>query len=50
MGNYAYFIFLVLAFIVGIIILKKVAGCLMKSVLFVIIIAVLVAVYFIFLK
>ena len=35
---------------IHVIILKKVAGCLMKSVLFVIIIAILVAVYFIFLK
>lgn len=50
MVNYAYYIFIIIAFIVAVIVFKKVAGCLMKSLFFAIIIAVLTALYFMYFK
>lgn len=49
-NNLAYYIFCIIAFIVGIIVLRKVAGCLLKSVLFAILVAALAVIYFMYLK
>ncbi len=46
MESFAYYIFCIIAAIIGIVIFKKVAGCLMKSLFFALIIAVLAAIYF----
>lgn len=43
MENFGYYIFCIIALIVGIFVIKKVAGCLMKTIFFIIIIAVLAA-------
>lgn len=50
MEDFVYYIFCVIALIVAIFILKKVAGCLIKSIIFAVIIAVLVAIYFLYIK
>lgn len=50
MENFGYYIFCIIALIVGIFIFKKVAGCLMKTIFFFIIIAVLAACYYMFFK
>lgn len=50
MENFAYYIFCIIAAIVAIIVLKKVAGCLMKSLFFAVIITALVALYFWYFK
>ena len=50
MENFAYYIFCIIDAIVAIIVLKKVAGCLMKSLFFAVIIAALVALYFWYFK
>lgn len=50
MENLALFIFSLIAFVVGVIIFKKVAGCLIKTILITVVVAVLVAIYFMFIK
>lgn len=50
MENFAYYIFCLIALIVAIFIFKKVAGCLIKSIIFAVILAVLVALYFMYFK
>ena len=50
MENFAYYAFCLVAIIIGIIVLKKVAGCLMRTLFFAAIIAVLAALYFIYFK
>lgn len=50
MENFGYYIFCIIALIVGIFVIKKVAGCLMKTIFFIIIIAVLAACYYLFVK
>lgn len=50
MIDFAYYIFCAIAFIVAFFIIKKVAGCLLRTLLFAIIIGVLVALYFYFFK
>ena len=46
MENFGYYIFCIIALIVGIFVIKKVAGCLMKTIFFIIIIAVLAAFFY----
>lgn len=46
MENYIYYIFCLIAIIVGVVIVKKVAGCLIKSVILLAIIAVMAYIYF----
>lgn len=48
MENFLYYIFCLVALIVGIILFKKVAGCLIKIILFSIIIAVLAIVWYMY--
>lgn len=50
MENFAYYIFCLIALIMAILIFKKVAGCLIKSIIFAVILAVLVALYFMYFK
>ena len=50
MGSFAYYVFIIIAAIVAIIVFKKVAGCLMKSLFFAVIIAVLATLYFLYFK
>lgn len=50
MDNFAYYIFCIVAIIVAVLVLKKVAGCLIKTVIFVAIVAALAAVYFLYFK
>ena len=50
MGNFAYYVFCVIALIVAIFVLKKMAGCLIKTIIFAIVLAVLAAIYFLYLK
>ena len=50
MENFAEYSLCMIAAIVSIIVLKKVAGCLMKSLFFAVIIAALVALYFWYFK
>lgn len=49
-NSFVYYIFCIIAFIVGIVVLRKVAGCLLKSVLLAIIIAAFAVIYFMYLK
>ena len=44
-SSFSYYIFCLVAFIVGFFIVKKVAGCLVRSVIFAVIVAILAAVY-----
>lgn len=50
MENFAYYVFLVIAAIVAGFVLKKVAGCLMKTIFLAVIVAVLLAIYFLYFK
>lgn len=50
MGSFVYYVFLIIAVIVAVIVFKKVAGCLMKSLFVAVIIAVLAALYFLYFK
>lgn len=50
MENFLYYIFCIVAFIVAVFVMKKVASCMIKSVIFVIIIGILAVVYFMFMK
>lgn len=45
-----YYIFCVIALIVGVIVLKKVAGCLIKSVILILVLAALAVVYYMYFK
>ncbi len=50
MGNLSYYIFCLIGLIVAVLIFKKVAGCLIKSIIMAVIVGVLVALYFMFFK
>ncbi len=50
MENIAYYIFCIVAFIIAVVVLKKVAGCLLKTVLIGGIIALLFAIYYLYFK
>lgn len=50
MENFLYYVFCVIALIVAVFVLKKVAGCLIKSIIFAVIVAVLAVVYYIYFK
>lgn len=46
MNNFLYFIFVIVVFIVAFTLLKKIAGCLIKTVIFAIIAVILAVIYF----
>lgn len=48
--NFISYIFGLIAFIVGIVIFKKVAGCLLKTIVIAVVVAVLFIIYFMFIK
>lgn len=48
--DFTYYIFCIIALIVGFLLVKKIAGCMIKSVIMIVIIAVLAAIYFIYLS
>lgn len=50
MSDFAYYIFCGIIIILAIIAIKKVAGCLLRTVLFAVAIAILIGVYFMFIK
>lgn len=50
MGNFGYYIFCIIALVVVFFILKKIAGCLMKTLVLAVLVGVLVAVYFLVFK
>ncbi|MCD8297812.1 MAG: hypothetical protein LUC88_09595 [Prevotella sp.] len=49
-GDFAYYIYCLIGLIVAIFVFKKVAGCLIRTIIFAIILAVLVAIYYYFFK
>lgn len=49
MSNIAYFIFVIIVFVVAFMFVKKVAGCLIKTIIFAIIAVILAVIYFKFL-
>jgi len=46
--NFGYFIFILIAIVVGIITIKKVTGCLIKGVIGVVLVAILALLYFLY--
>ena len=50
MENFSYYIFCIIALVIAVFLLKKVAGCIIKSVALSILLAVLVAVYYLYFK
>lgn len=50
MENFGYYIFCIVAFIVGFLLLKKITGCLIKTVLMAVIVAVLAIIYFLYFR
>lgn len=50
MENFLYYIFCILAIIVGVFIVKKVAGCLIRTIIFAAIVAALVVIYFLYFR
>ena len=50
MENFSYYIFCIIALVTAVFLLKKVAGCIIKSVVLAILLAVLVAVYYLYFK
>ena len=49
-SNITYYIFCILAVVIGILIIKKIAGCMIKTVVAIITIAVIAAIYFMCIK
>lgn len=49
-SNFGYYIFSIVAIIVGFLVFKKVTGCIIKLVLTAIVVMVLAAVYYLYLK
>ena len=50
MENFSYYIFCIIALVIAVFLLKKVAGCIIKSVVLARVLAVLVAVYYLYFK
>ena len=46
MENFGYYIFCIIAFVVAFLLVKKVAGCMIKTVIMAIVIALLAAIYY----
>ncbi|MEE1384432.1 MAG: hypothetical protein U0K29_00100 [Prevotella sp.] len=49
-SNFGYYIFIIVAIIVGFLVFKKVTGCIIKLVLTAIVVSVLAAIYYLYLK
>ncbi|MGN1374941.1 MAG: hypothetical protein ACI4V5_00140 [Prevotella sp.] len=50
MENFMYYIFCLIALVIGIVLFKKVAGCLIKTIVFAVIIAALAVVWYLYFK
>jgi len=50
MENFSYYIFCIIALIVGVFIVKKMAGCLIKTIIFALIIVALAIVYYLYFR
>lgn len=50
MENFAYYVFCIIALIVGVFVVKKVAGCLIRTVILAVIIAALAVVYYMYFR
>lgn len=50
MESFGYYVFCIIAFIVAVLLLKKVAGCLIKTVVFAIIVAALAVIYYMYFR
>lgn len=50
MENFSYYIFCIIALVIAVFLLKKVAGCIIKSVVLAILLAVLATVYYLYFK
>lgn len=50
MENFEYYIFCIVAFIVVFLLVKKITGCLIKTAIFVVLAAVLAAIYYLWLS
>ncbi len=50
LGNFGYYIFCLIALIIGILVFKKVAGCLIKSIILIALVVALVAIYFMYFR
>lgn len=48
MENFGYYIFCLIAFVVAFILIKKIAGCLIRSIIMAIVVAALAAIYFLY--
>lgn len=49
-SNFGYYVFIIVAVIIGFLIFKKVTGCIIKLVLTAIVVSALAAIYFLYLK
>ena len=49
-SQFGYYIFCIIAFIIAFLFLKKIAGCLIKTVIMAIVLAVLVGIYYMYFK
>lgn len=49
-SNFGYYVFIIVAVIVGFLIFKKVTGCIIKLVLTAIVVSALTAIYYLYLK
>lgn len=50
MENFGYYIFSIIAFIVAFFLVKKIAGCMVKTVIMAIVLAILAVVYYMFFR
>lgn len=50
MSNFGYYIFCIVAFIVAFFLLKKIAGCLIKTVVMAVVVFVLAAIYYLYFR
>ena len=45
-SNFTFFVFILIAIVVGVIVVKKITGCLIKAIIFAVIISILAFIYF----
>lgn len=50
MSNITYYVAILLMIIIGFVVVKKVAGCLIRSIITIILIAIIIAIYWLYLK
>lgn len=50
MNNFSYYIFCIIALIIGVVVIKKVAGCLIRTIVFAVIIAALAVIYYMYFR